>query len=87
MPSIYCVYGNNLGTSSIEIQRENDLVPATTPLTLSSWDSFSTNWRGVRYLTFENSTWYSSGTIPPQNGAHVERTLFLSHWATIGGLF
>jgi hypothetical protein len=37
-------------------------VPATTPFILRSFDNLSTNCRGDRDLTFENSTWYSRGT-------------------------
>jgi hypothetical protein len=40
-----------------EPARQNNMfVPATTPFILRSVDNFSTNWCGVRYLTFENST-------------------------------
>jgi hypothetical protein len=61
-------------------------LPATTPITPSSLDNFSTNCRGVRCRTHENSIWTSSGTRLPQYGAQEERTLLRSHLATMGAL-
>lgn len=71
----------------LNLQQKITSVPATTPFILRSFDSLSTNCRGDRDLTFENSTWYSSGTTFLQYGAQDERTRLRSQWATIGGLY
>jgi hypothetical protein len=54
-------------------------VPATTPFILRSFDNLSTNCRGDRDRTFENSTWYSRGMTFLQYGAQDERTRLRSH--------